>query len=77
MDILNALSNLLEQVNTSKINRTIGGATKDETDKLKQLIQQYDDANESIAGYNDVIEESSNTIKQLDKEISDLTKKLG
>ena len=77
MDILNVLSNLVEQVNTSKINRTIGGATKDETDKLKQLIQQYDDANESIAGYNDVIEESNNTIKQLDKEISDLTKKLG
>ena len=77
MDILNVLSNLVEQVNTSKINRTIGGATKDETDKLKQLIQQYDDANESIAGYNDVIEESSNTIKQLDKEISDLTKQLG
>lgn len=77
MDILNVLSNLVEQVNTSKINRTIGGATKEETDKLKQLIQQYDDANESIAGYNDVIEESSNIIKQLDKEISDLTKKLG
>ena len=77
MDILNVLSNLVEQVNTSKINRTIGGATKEETEKLKQLIQQYDDANQSIAGYNDVIEESSNTIKQLDKEISDLTKKLG
>ena len=77
MDILNALSNLVERVNTSKINRTIGGTTKEETDKFKQLIQQYDDANESIDGYNDVIEESSNTIKKLDKEISDLTKKLG